>query len=924
MKTCVYRLLLFLVLLSSSLVASATHNRAGEIRIVPQFDPCDVNPLAIRAIVSTYSKVEGTDVDRDSLEICWGDGTCTVIPRTNGNGQLLEGNVKKNIYEGTHSYLGPGTYKIGMEDPNRVSNIININDGNSVMVPFYIETEYTVPSVVFQGCNSTPLLTTDPIDIACVGVLFRHNPAAIDEENDSLSYELIVPLQGPGMEVPSYEFPNEVPFENPENQFTINPNSGEIIWRSPQSPGEYNVAFVVKEWRNGLLMSTTIRDMQITVTTCENLPPVVTTEIDEICVIAGELIEFDVVATAPEIEENQQVKLTADGGPLVLSISPATFTPEEEIFQDDPVLKTFRWQTACEHISDQYYQVVFRAVDDFFGNGTGLGTIKTVRIKVVGPPPLDPRAEAQNDMVRISWEQPYTCEDTQTDYFFGFSVWRRDNPNNFTIDTCTPGLEGRGYTKISTGPVLDAEGGRYFFVDENLDRGKTYCYRILGEFALISPGGYPYNKVESLPSVEICQQLKRDIPVITNVSIATTNQQDGTIDVCWSKPIEADLNPALNSGPYVYEVLRATGITTNDADFQPIGVSFTSPTFELANDTCFTDTGLNTTDNAYSYKVNFYIKEDEFFGATAPASSVFLSIAPTDNTNVLTWQESVPWGNYKYTVYRLVDQEYLPIATVTEPNYRDSGLENGIQYCYKIESEGTYSISGIIDPIINLSQETCGIPNDNIPPCAPELEVSNLCAQATGCLTDNQLFNSLTWVNPEDLCAEADDVLGYRVYYGISTDAGFELVEEISDPSDLTIDHFPPQNRGLAGCYVVTAIDSVGNESPFSNTVCTDNCPLYSLPNTFTPNQDGQNDLFVPFAYCFIESVEFQVYNRWGELVFETKDPNLNWDGTNLRGEQLTEGVYYYRCKVFEQRVSVEPVVGQQQLSGYIELIRGK
>ncbi len=67
-----------------------------------------------------------------------------------------------------------------------------------------------------------------------------------------------------------------------------------------------------------------------------------------------------------------------------------------------------------------------------------------------------------------------------------------------------------------------------------------------------------------------------------------------------------------------------------------------------------------------------------------------------------------------------------------------------------------------------------------------------------------------------------------------------------------------------AGCYYVTAVDRSGNECP-SNTVCKDNCPYYELPNVFTPNGDGSNDLFTPFP-CprFVQSVSFVVHNRWG------------------------------------------------------------
>jgi gliding motility-associated-like protein len=104
--------------------------------------------------------------------------------------------------------------------------------------------------------------------------------------------------------------------------------------------------------------------------------------------------------------------------------------------------------------------------------------------------------------------------------------------------------------------------------------------------------------------------------------------------------------------------------------------------------------------------------------------------------------------------------------------------------------------------------------------------------------------------------------------------------------------------------------------------VCVDNCPVYFLPNAFTPNGDSQNDFFTPTRSCFIDLVEFQVYNRWGGLVFETDDPILNWDGTNLKGDILESGTYFYRCRVFERRVDGGLLPSPDLLSGYIELIK--
>ena len=126
---------------------------------------------------------------------------------------------------------------------------------------------------------------------------------------------------------------------------------------------------------------------------------------------------------------------------------------------------------------------------------------------------------------------------------------------------------------------------------------------------------------------------------------------------------------------------------------------------------------------------------------------------------------------------------------------------------------------------------------------------------------------------------------------------------------------------GIAGCYAVTAVDTFENESAFSNIICPDNCPLYQLPNAFTPNGDGDNELFIPYPYRFIDRVEMNIFNIWGELVFTTEDPDINWDGKNLNGNDVVDGVYYYTCKVFENRVS-GVTESETLLNGFIEVIR--
>jgi gliding motility-associated-like protein len=67
------------------------------------------------------------------------------------------------------------------------------------------------------------------------------------------------------------------------------------------------------------------------------------------------------------------------------------------------------------------------------------------------------------------------------------------------------------------------------------------------------------------------------------------------------------------------------------------------------------------------------------------------------------------------------------------------------------------------------------------------------------------------------------------------------------------------------------------------------------IPNAFSPNGDGLNDVFQPSMRGFSES-DFKIFNRWGELIYQSRD-NTGWDGT-YRGQPVQEGVYMYTLSV--------------------------
>ena len=237
-----------------------------------------------------------------------------------------------------------------------------------------------------------------------------------------------------------------------------------------------------------------------------------------------------------------------------------------------------------------------------------------------------------------------------------------------------------------------------------------------------------------------------------------------------------------------------------------------------------------------------------------------------------------------------------------------------MEYCYYIRSIGDYNIPGIVTPLLNLSQEACGVPIDTVPPCPPILTVRNDCDVVDPTSVD--FINNLSWTNPNETCIKTNDVFQYNVYYAENPNAAFTVIETLNGGANDTL-----YNHDLvftvAGCYYVTALDSIqyNNESEPSNVICTDNCPIYFLPNVFTPDGDGVNDNLVIFGGSDVRLIRsFSVFDRWGSTLYAANNfvPNatqMGWDGT-YRGKNVNPGVYVYLVEVEFVDGRVEVVSG--------------
>lgn len=200
--------------------------------------------------------------------------------------------VRKFTYSGVITLL-PNcvyTYSYSVNARNPCTNILNAGSED-----LYVEgTINTNPSL----CNSSPIFTSLPVPYYCLNQKYNYSHGVVETDGDSLMYTLITPLGAGGTNigyVAPYSATNPMPTAS---GFSFDQATGQMTF-TPTSTGQYVVTMRVDEYRNGVKIGSTMRDIKMVILSCNNKPPVVQDSLSVSNVVSGVVFDKNSVGVCP-------------------------------------------------------------------------------------------------------------------------------------------------------------------------------------------------------------------------------------------------------------------------------------------------------------------------------------------------------------------------------------------------------------------------------------------------------------------------------------------------------------------------------------------------------------------------------------------------------------------------------------------------
>jgi gliding motility-associated-like protein len=174
--------------------------------------------------------------------------------------------------------------------------------------------------------------------------------------------------------------------------------------------------------------------------------------------------------------------------------------------------------------------------------------------------------------------------------------------------------------------------------------------------------------------------------------------------------------------------------------------------------------------------------------------------------------------------------------------------------------------------------------------CGHTSEASNIAQSILLELDSSESFNILSWSAYEEW---QSGVERYEVQIFNAQSQSWEKLEAF--PFPVAYSDSANKLSQAEYCYRIAAFRTLDDLPSHSNVVCSDTRMNLFVPNAFSPNGDGKNDVF-QVKGTYLATFELKIFNRWGELLFESNSLQNSWDGT-FRNKKCPMGVYYFQLK---------------------------
>lgn len=743
-----------------------------------------------------------------------------------------------------------------------------------------------IPRFATFNCNSSPEFNNFPPIVLCAGFDVNLDMSASDVDGDSLVYSLCAPFDypqgsGPVRPVPASAPPyGQVPFRAPQTatdpipsnpQLSINPSTGRLTG-VPTSIGNYLVGFCVEEYRNGVLVSTLRREIQINTANCN---PLISTAVqDQTQFCDGLSVQF----------QNNSSSIPAGR------------------------IRDYKWDFGVPGVDNDTSRVrepVFTFPD------TGLYTItlisnpdfpacsdtstKDFQVNQV----LDPMVDLGGTLCQTGNSIDFFASGTYEDYAtFLWSFGSQASITSSTSDTVR-------------GVVFSAGAGTSFPVSlsisqdnctETINQQVTLLPNPTVDFTLSdSAGCYPlpvsFTSTVTNATSPMAVEYEWDFgdgetstdenPTHTydsngyfdvRLTIRTTSGCIDTVSLVKDSAVFVSLDSSRNSVDFTYN--PSAGCAPLDVQFTNQSVFEGNASFTWTfgdGDSAFTQNPSHIYTNNGYYDVSLtMITLDKCVDTINFAVDSAIKVSLDSSRNVVDFDFFPKEGCLPLTV-QFSDSSTFEGNADFFWDFGDGTLSTDQNPTKVYTDSGAYSVGLLLitkDKCVDTLVKTLG-------------DTLRILPRPTAVITASDSAKPLKQANFRFTNTGSEFVQSSRyLVNGVEVATSDILDYQFVDTGHYVIDYI--------------AINDLGCEDTSSVRILVFDEFEFIIPNVFTPNNDGVNEVFQMRA-CGVYEYEIQIYNRFGDKVFESNSMNINWDG-RISGRKASSGSYYYTIRIRDFR----------------------